>query len=64
MPFNKRIGNRKPMGYFSWFLMVFITLKKVVLKKIGEIFNFAVFVFLSICYQALLWTGPVSFLVN
>ena len=26
--------------------------------------NFFLFVMLSICYQALLWTGPVSFLVN
>ena len=26
-PFYRSIGNGKPMGYFSWFLMVFITLK-------------------------------------
>ena len=32
------------MGYFSLFVMVFITLNLIVSKKISEIYNFTVFV--------------------
>ena len=40
MPYYRSIGNRKPMGYISWFLMVFITLKLIVFKKIIELLTF------------------------
>ena len=33
------IGNRKPKGYFSWFLTVLITLELIVLKKNKRIFQ-------------------------
>ena len=41
----RSIGNCKPMGYFSWFLMVFITLKLIVFFKFSEFSNFKVSVF-------------------
>ena len=53
------------MGYLRWFLMVFITSKLIVLKKIERIFQIYCFCsLLSKCFQALLWTGPISFLVK
>ena len=42
--FYRSIGNRTPMGYFCWFLMVFITLKLIVLKKISKFYHLIVFV--------------------
>ena len=44
--------------------MVFITLK-LFSENIREFFNFTVFVlFLSNCYRGIIWTGPLSFLVQ
>ena len=44
MPFHRSIGNRKPLGCFISFIVVFITLKLIVFKKISEFFNFTVYV--------------------
>ena len=44
IPYLRTTGNCKPMGNFSWFLMVFITLKLIVFIKMSEFFNFTVFV--------------------
>ena len=61
IPFYRSIGYFKPMWSFSWILMVFITLKLIVfLKKKSANFltlKFLFCSFLSICNQALLWTG-------
>ena len=45
MPFSRSLGNRKPFGYFSWFLIVLTSSKFIVFKKISEFFDFTVFVF-------------------
>ena len=47
IPFYRTIGNCKPIGNFSWFLMVFNTLKSIVFfkKKFSELSNFKVSVF-------------------
>ena len=44
--------------------MVSSALKFFVFKIISEILNFFSFSFLSNCYRAVLWTDPISFLVN
>ena len=43
-PVIRSIGSRKHLGYFALFLLVFITLKVIVLKKMCSFFNFTVFI--------------------
>ena len=65
IPFYISIVHRKPKRYLSWFLLVFITLKVIVfLKKISKSFNYCFCSLSSNCYQALLWTSPISFLLS
>ena len=45
MPSQRGIDAHKSVGYFSWYLMIFISLKLIVLKNKSKIFNFAVFSF-------------------
>ena len=45
--------------------MVFVTMKLFVFKSLGQFFLTLLFLFvLSNYYQALLWSGPISFLVK
>ena len=63
--FHKNIGNCKPIGHFSWFLMVFMILNLIVFKNYRRTFQLYCFCsLLSNCYQALLWTGPIYLLAN
>ena len=64
IPFHRSIVNRIPMGYLSWFPLVLITLKVTVFKNKQTFYFYCFCSLLSDCYQALLWTGPLSFLVS
>ena len=47
---------------FNCCLMVLITLKIIGFKKISQFFiTLFFFYFLANCYQALLWSDPISF---
>ena len=46
------------LDVFICYLMVFVTLNLIVFKNLIQLFCF---LFLSNCYRALLWSGPISF---
>ena len=65
MPFIRSICIQKLWDAFSCFLFVFIILKLINFKKISAYFLTLLFLFFfDYWYRAVLWTGPISFLVN
>ena len=65
IPIYRNIGICKPMEYFTWFVVVFITLNFFVSNNYKQICQlYCLCSLLSNCYQTLSWTGPISFLVN